>query len=90
MTGATFLWQRLKAPRVVKSIKLGNDLLVFSTFPKFLNDFPSLEHLSIQSCDESGMKIYSIPSGVKNLELSGRKNPRADLLFGKWHNFEAQ
>ena len=29
MTGATLLWHRLKSPHVVKSIKLGDDFLIF-------------------------------------------------------------
>ena len=51
MTGATLLWQRLKSPNVVKSITLGQDFLVFKSLPRFLDDLPSLDELSIHSND---------------------------------------
>ena len=79
MTGATLLWRRLKSPHVVKSIKLGQDYLIFKSPPKFLNELPSLDELLIDSRNDEwsrnlGLTIASIPSGVRKLELSGVEN----------------
>ena len=77
LTGATLLWRRLKSPRVVKSIKLGADFITFKSCPRFLREFPSLEELLIHSYTNEwshklGLKIDSVPSGVRKLVLRGR------------------
>ena len=88
MTGATRLWQRLKSPRVVKSIKLGEDFIVFKSFPRFLSELCWLRELCIHNNNDEwnrklGLKIDSIPSGVRKLVLSGNWEKPADTLFGK-------
>ena len=79
MTGATLLNRRLKAPKVVRSIKLGKDLVIFKSLPRFLNEMPSLEKLSIHRSKVdlspgAGFMLCPIPSGVRKLVLSGHWN----------------
>ena len=88
MTGATSLWRRLKSPNVVKSTTLGQDFIVFKSFPRFLDELPSLDELSIHSEDDvwmckSGLKIDSIPSRVRKLDLSEFLHKEPDMLFGE-------
>ena len=47
MTGSKSLWNKLRSPRVVTSVKLGDDFINFKSWPAFLNEFTSLEQLSI-------------------------------------------
>lgn len=49
LTGAKHLWRNLKAPNVVKSVNLGQDFQQLKSWPAFLNEFPTLEDLSIFS-----------------------------------------
>ena len=87
MTGATLLWHRLMSPNVVKSIILGQDFLVFKSLPRFLDELPSLDELSIHSrddvwIDKLGLTIDSIPSRVRKLDLSNFFQNDPDLMFG--------
>lgn len=87
MTGAISLWHKLTSLNVVKSIKLGEEFIVFKSFPRFLSDFHSLEELSIHSYNHQwsrnlGMRIDLIPSGVRKLELTGKWKQCGDKLFG--------
>ena len=87
ITGATVLWQLLRSPNVVKSITLGTDFIVFKSFPRFLDELPSLDELSIHGkynvwkC-KLGLTIDSIPSRVRKLHLS-QLFLKADSLFKK-------
>ena len=87
MTGATLLWHRLMSPNVVKSITLGQDFLVFKSLPRFLDELPSLDELSIHSSHDVRectllLKIDSIPSRVRKLDLSHFLQKDPDMLFG--------
>lgn len=76
MTGSALLWRKLTFSGVVKAIKLGNDFLQFKSWPAYLNEFLSLEELSIHSptevwWSEMGVKLNLIPSTVRKLRFTG-------------------
>ena len=66
MTGAALLMHRLTSPHVVKSIKLGQDFMVFKSLVRLFNDFPYVEELYIHSTTykwsyKIGIRIDSMP-----------------------------
>ena len=88
MTGAALLMQRLTSHHTVKSIKLGQDFMIFKSLVRLFNDFPYAEELYIHSLREKwsdmlDLKIDSMPLGLRKLELSGNWTKPADELFDK-------
>ena len=89
MTGAALLMQRLMSHHTVKSIKLGQDFMIFKSLVRLFNDFPYVDELYIHSItyvwsDKLGMTIDSMPLGLRKLELSGKWKKPADELFDKY------
>lgn len=76
MTGAIYLWRKLTNLGVVKSVKLGADYLPFNSWPAFLNEFPSLEELCIDSTHRDWFSsiapnLRRMPSTLRKLRIRG-------------------